>query len=149
MRYNHVFIVASKEDMLEAIIKFEDGRRIIVKDDAGYPTQNRKEAYLIVKALSMFKPGFKIIVHCYSNYVPNSLQAQWIERWESNGWKTQNNEIVKNQDLLKKLVLLSEILNIILLEPFNHFHYVDLLDKYVKGGKEKCSIAKQDNKNRY
>ena len=135
MEYHDIFIVASKENMLEATIKFIDGRSLIVKDDLDCSTLNRKEAYLIAKALSIFEPNSNVVVHCYSNYVPNSLQPQWIKRWQSNGWRTQNNELVKNQDLLKILVFLGKKLNLILLEPFNHFRSVDLfdnLDRFMK-----------------
>lgn len=117
MACNEIFVVPSQYGMLQAIVQFEDGRRIGIKDDMLYPTLNRKEAYLILSALKYLKDGESVLVHCYSYYIPNSLKPHCIRAWRANGWKNQNDEIVKNNDLLEKLDSQRMRLNIIFLKP--------------------------------
>ena len=124
MACNHIFILPNNHGSLQAIIELEDGRRIVERDDRLYPTLNRKEADLILKALLHLREGESVFVHCYSNYIPNSLNTDLIRYWKAKAWKNQefvwknqNDEIVKNYDLLQKLDFLRMKLNIIFLRP--------------------------------
>jgi ribonuclease HI len=50
------------------------------------------------------------IVNLYSDsaYLINAFQQGWIDKWIKNGWKRNKNEEVKNVDLWKELVALSD-----------------------------------------
>jgi len=113
MAHNIIIITESDDNTtLEATVKFASGKEIKIKDDTDYSTENRIEAYLVAKALSHFDTNDDVDVYCYSSYLPISLQANLIRRWQQNGWQTKKGEFVKNWDLLEVIAYLSEKLNI-------------------------------------
>lgn len=102
---------------LKAIIELKSGKRIELEDDGRYPTENRTEIYLIIRALKLFRAGATVYVDCYSKYVTNMFNKGWVNKWKKNGWVTQQNELVKNLDLIQELLELTQKLNITFLEP--------------------------------
>ncbi len=87
----------------------------IVKDFGGFvkeTTNNRMELTAVIEALKFFstQPNLlknkKIEIYTDSTYVLGGITS-WINNWEKNGWKTAGKKPVLNQDLWKKLIILS------------------------------------------
>ena len=71
-------------------------------------TNNRMELLAVIEGLSALKRTCSVHVITDSKYVMDAFQKGWLEKWESNGWKTASKEPVKNQDLWESLVALVE-----------------------------------------
>lgn len=68
-------------------------------------TNQRSELYAIYVALIKIKKHLefdKIIVYSDSGYSIKCV-TEWCHKWKKNDWKTADNKIVKNQDILKPL----------------------------------------------
>lgn len=79
-------------------------------------TNNRMELMAVVKAyervIEKFNKENNIEYELYADsaYVVNSINNGWLISWNNNGWKTAKGEMIKNQDLWKRLLgLINEI----------------------------------------
>lgn len=67
-------------------------------------TNNRMELTAVARCLNKISVSNKDdIYEVYSDsaYVINSINNKWLERWKASGWKTKQNEDIKNKDLWK------------------------------------------------
>lgn len=114
-----IFIVPTDDkSKLKALVhETRTGIRFEIEDDGHYPTQNRTEINLIIKALRFFFDGETVYVACNSTYVTNMFNKHLVDKWLKNGWVTQQNTTVKNLDLIYELVKLTKKLNISFFEP--------------------------------
>jgi ribonuclease HI len=65
-------------------------------------TNQRAELYAIYKGIKKVnKKDINVDIKIYtdSEYSINSL-TKWIKKWEDNNWKTSNNRVVMNKDLI-------------------------------------------------
>ena len=74
-------------------------------------TNNRMELAAVIAALEQVarRPEWAastLEVYTDSEYVQKGI-TRWIRGWEANGWRTSSKQPVKNQDLWKRLRLLS------------------------------------------
>lgn len=69
-------------------------------------TNNRMEMMAAIKALELFAShGYKgtdVTIYTDSQYLKNGILT-WIKSWKVKGWKTAQNQPVKNQDLWQRL----------------------------------------------
>lgn len=66
-------------------------------------TNNRMELSAVLGALYAIKRhNIPIVVFTDSKYVRNGI-TEWIIRWKRNGWRTSDNQEVKNKDLWVEL----------------------------------------------
>ena len=70
-------------------------------------TNNRMELSAVIAALATLKRPCSIVIHTDSQYVKNGI-TQWLPGWLSKHWKTAAGKPVKNVDLWKILVELSQ-----------------------------------------
>ena len=91
-----------------AIILFSDKRKEISGCEE-YTTNNRMELKAVIEAIKrvtrkLDNTQFKCIeVYSDSAYVVNAVKQGWLKRWKWNGWKTRNDDAVKNKDLWQEL----------------------------------------------
>ncbi len=114
---NQIIIYRTEQNKLVAMLCLKDGSKYEIEDDESYPTANRKEIYIVVKALRKFKANATIKVYCNSNYITNMFNTGLVHKWEKNGWLTQNNETVKNNDLIEDLLEITKQLNVTFYGP--------------------------------
>lgn len=85
-------------------------------------TNNIAELTAINESILSYKTlntSEKIIIYSDSAYCVNGLTS-WIKKWEQNGWKKNNNILIKNKDLW--IEINKNINNNILIEKiFGHF----------------------------
>ena len=70
-------------------------------------TVNRMEMTAAIAALKLLPATATIRIHTDSQYLRRGIR-EWCARWQSNGWRTMAGEPVKNEDLWKKLIKLTE-----------------------------------------
>lgn len=74
-------------------------------------TNNRMELKAVIEALKKVlskKPKTDVEYELYSDsaYVVNTINNDWIDKWQQNNWKTTKNNDVKNRDLWEELAFL-------------------------------------------
>ncbi|MBP3707751.1 MAG: ribonuclease HI [Clostridia bacterium] len=72
-------------------------------------TNNIMEITAVLEALKLLKHPCIVNVYSDSAYVVNCFTQGWIYNWIKKGWKTSNNEPVKNKDLWEELYKLTKI----------------------------------------
>ena len=78
-----------------AILIYNGNEKIV----SGYEkdtTNNRMEILAVIKGLDALKEPCNVNVYSDSQYVVDAFNQQWINSWESNGWRTAGKKEVKN-----------------------------------------------------
>ena len=65
------------------------------------------ELLAVIKGLEALKEPCRVNLYTDSQYVVNAFTENWLDNWQSNGWKSSNNKPVKNVDLWQRLVELT------------------------------------------
>lgn len=69
-------------------------------------TNNRMELTAVIHCLEIIldtkDKSVQFEIYSDSAYVVNAINNGWIECWNDSGWKTKQNDQVKNQDLWKR-----------------------------------------------
>lgn len=71
-------------------------------------TNNKMELTAALEALKKLKEPCSVNLYSDSAYLVNAFLQGWIDKWIKNGWKRNKNEEVKNLELWKALVSLSD-----------------------------------------
>ena len=69
-----------------------------------WTTNNRMELMACIEALRALKFECPVVLFSDSAYVVDGMTKRWPERWRSNGWRTRNDQPVKNADLWQQLL---------------------------------------------
>jgi len=67
-------------------------------------TNNRMELMAVVAGLRELPAPARVCIHIDSSYVMDAFDQGWLERWQSNGWRTSGRKPVKNRDLWEELL---------------------------------------------
>ena len=70
-------------------------------------TNNRMELLAVIKGLECLKESCNVNLYSDSQYVVDAFNQNWITTWINNGWRTAGKKEVKNPDLWKTLVELT------------------------------------------
>ena len=89
-----------------------DKKKTIIKGSKKHTTNNQMELLAPIKALNQISKGSKVQIFTDSKYVKSGI-TEWIHNWKKNGWKTTNNQSVKNKELWTELDHLSNEFEII------------------------------------
>ena len=84
-----------------ALLRWKDTE----KELSGYEpetTNNRMELMAAIMALESIKRAATIRLYTDSNYLKDGV-TRWLAGWEKRGWKTADNQPVKNKDLWQRL----------------------------------------------
>ena len=96
-------------------IEFDNGQVQELGGHEDQTTNNRMEMQAAIAALEFLLKrenvnNKQVVLHTDSEYVKKGI-TQWIKGWKKKGWKTSSGKAVLNQDLWKKLDLLSQDLS--------------------------------------
>ncbi len=72
-------------------------------------TNNRMELFAVISGLGALKEPCNVEVYSDSAYVVNAFNKKWIDKWQTNGWKTSDKKPVENEDLWKLLLQIIKI----------------------------------------
>ncbi len=84
-----------------ALLRWKDQE----KELSGYEketTNNRMELMAAIMALESLKRAATIKLYTDSNYLKDGI-TKWLPGWQKRGWKTADNQPVKNKDLWQRL----------------------------------------------
>ncbi len=70
-------------------------------------TNNRMEMQAVIEALRALRKGEEVTIYTDSTYLKNGITS-WIHKWKRNGWKTSAGQPVKNDDLWREMLQLTE-----------------------------------------
>ena len=77
-----------------------------------HTTNQRMELTAAIKGLEQLKVPCTVKLFSDSAYLINGFTQGWIDNWQRNGWRNSRGEPVKNADLWKTLLELSQKHNI-------------------------------------
>jgi ribonuclease HI len=105
-------------------------------------TNNKMELMAALIALSKLKEPCSVNLYSDSAYLVNAFKQGWLDKWTKSGWKRNKNEEVKNVELWKELLRLSEYHNINWIKVKGHAdnEYNNLCDKLATGEIKKNSV---------
>ncbi len=88
-----------------AILIYNGVEKVISGREDG-TTNNRMELLAVIKGLSALKESCEVSVYSDSQYVTDAFNQDWINAWQTSGWKTAGKKAVKNVDLWQELLSL-------------------------------------------
>ena len=89
-----------------AILIFQ-GKQKEFSGGAKNTTNNIMEMTAVIEALKMLKEECIVKIYSDSAYVVNAFNENWIEGWIAKGWQNSKKEPVKNKELWKELISLT------------------------------------------
>lgn len=72
-------------------------------------TNNRMELTAVIEALKALKRPCNVTLYSDSKYVVDSVNKDWVYKWEANNWIKSDKKPALNVDLWKELLALLEI----------------------------------------
>lgn len=85
-----------------------DGSMIELAQGYADTSNIRMELRAVIAALKRISCPASILVLPCTKLIYEAFERDWLNDWESNAWKTTKNKPVKNSDLWKELLLLSQ-----------------------------------------
>ncbi len=86
-----------------AILKY-NGYEKEISGGESKTTNNRMELLAIIESLKLLKESCEIFIYSDSQYVCNSINKGWAEKWKANNWMRNRKETALNQDLWEQLL---------------------------------------------
>jgi len=86
-----------------------NGVEKVVSGSEEQTTNNRMELLAVIKGLEALKEKCKVNLYSDSAYVVDAFLQGWVDSWQANNWRTANKKEVKNPDLWKKLLSLTDM----------------------------------------
>ena len=119
-----------------AVIILSPTHRIAFHGGEKLSTNNKMELMAVIEALKYVLEhrednNYEIDLYTDSNYVKLGIEV-WIHSWKKNNWRTASKKAVKNQDLWKKLLFLTEQFQHIAwhwVKAHNNHYYNELCDQ--------------------
>ena len=113
-----------------AILIYNDVEKVISGSES-QTTNNRMELLAVIKGLEVLKEKCNVNLYSDSTYVVNAFLQGWIESWKTNNWRTSSKKEVKNLDLWKKLLILTDkhVVNFIKVKGHSDNEYNNRCDK--------------------
>jgi ribonuclease HI len=71
-----------------------------------HTTNNRMEIFAVLIGLQALKTRCKVTVYSDSQYVVDTMNLGWANKWRSNNWQRTKSEMAKNFDLWENLLTL-------------------------------------------
>ena len=75
-------------------------------------TTNRMELAACIAGLTALKKPGTVIIYSDSKYMVDGMELGWAKRWQMNGWKKSNAQIVENVDLWRELLAAADKHNV-------------------------------------
>lgn len=91
-----------------AYLLVDDGGHSSESGYVGGTTNNRMELIAAVNGLTALQRPSRVKIVTDSQYLKKAFTDGWLERWQSNGWRTASRQPVKNRDLWEQLLALEQ-----------------------------------------
>lgn len=84
-----------------------NGVEKVVSGSERETTNNRMELLAVIKGLETLKEQCQVKLYSDSTYVTDAFNKKWVTDWQLRGWRTAQKKEVKNPDLWKRLLELT------------------------------------------
>ena len=84
-----------------------NGVEKVVSGSERETTNNRMELLAVIKGLETLKEQCQVKLYSDSTYVTDAFNKNWVTDWQLRGWRTAQKKEVKNPDLWKRLLELT------------------------------------------
>ena len=91
-----------------AVLLYEQHKKELY-GNAKETTNNRMELTAVIEALKALKKPCNVTLYSDSKYVVDSVNKDWVYKWENNNWIKSDKKPALNVDLWKELLALLEI----------------------------------------
>ena len=88
-----------------AVIIYEDGREVELKQGYRLTTNNRMELLAVLEAIKHLDKSYKIDLYSDSKYIVDAFNQNWVDTWVRENFRIGKKDEVKNIDLWKVLLL--------------------------------------------
>jgi ribonuclease HI len=75
-------------------------------------TNNRMEIMGAIAGLEALKEPCEVTIITDSQYLVNTIEKGWAEKWKANGWMRNNKDKALNVDLWERMLKLTQIHNV-------------------------------------
>jgi len=112
-------------------------------------TNNRMELSAVLEGLKALKEACDVTVYTDSAYIHRAFEQGWIDRWQTNGWRTAAKQPVENQDLWKAILEASKKHSVKYKKVKGHAgdKYNDMCDKLARDAIKANRGTQQDTSN--
>ena len=102
-----------------AILLYGDNEKVVsgFEDNT---TNNRMEILAAIMGLKALKEPCKVNLYSDSQYLISAFNEGWIFSWQQNNWKNSNKKEVKNIDLWKEIIDLTNIHDVTFIKVKGH-----------------------------
>ena len=91
-----------------AVLLYEQHKKELY-GNAKETTNNRMELTAVIEALKALKRPCNVTLYSDSKYVIDSINKDWVYKWEANNWIKSDRKPALNTDLWKELLALLEL----------------------------------------
>ena len=85
-----------------AILRYGSAEKELSGGEA-QTTNNRMELTGVIRALEALKEPCRVALYTDSQYITDSINLGWMERWKRNGWMRGKNTPAKNAELWQRI----------------------------------------------
>ena len=129
-----------------AILLYGDNEKVVsgFEDNT---TNNRMELLAAIMGLKALKEPCKVNLYSDSQYLINAFNEGWLNSWQQNNWKNSNKKEVKNVDLWKEIIDLTNIHDVTFIKVKGHSdnEYNNRCDKLARAEVDNYLAKKTDN----
>lgn len=94
-----------------SVLLYEQHKKELYGNDKE-TTNNRMELTAVIEALKALKRPCNVTLYSDSKYVIDSINKDWVYKWEANNWIKSDRKPALNTDLWKELLALLEVHNV-------------------------------------
>lgn len=91
-----------------SVLLYEQHKKELYGNDKE-TTNNRMELTAVIEALKALKRPCNVTLYSDSKYVIDSINKDWVYKWEANNWIKSDRKPALNTDLWKELLALLEL----------------------------------------
>lgn len=91
-----------------SVLLYEQHKKELYGNDKE-TTNNRMELTAVIEALKALKRPCNVTLYSDSKYVVDSINKDWVYKWEANNWIKSDRKPALNTDLWKELLTLLEV----------------------------------------
>lgn len=91
-----------------SVLLYEQHKKELYGNDKE-TTNNRMELTAVIEALKALKRPCNVTLYSNSKYVVDSINKDWVYKWEANNWIKSDRKPALNTDLWKELLALLEL----------------------------------------
>ena len=137
---------SKRDGVAEYLLEYKKGDIPITKQ--GYihlkdGTETQGCLMALINAFHLLRKPCEVLVNTPSRTILNTIENEWLEKWQQNEWKTAKGEEVKNKDLWQMLLDKTKIHSFKM--EYGHHEYRNVMKSEVKAELERWGNEQINN----